>query len=145
MISRNVLEEASRLRLRGRCRVATATETGPLAAALALALPAAAASPSVTLGPLVQITGPSPFGGCSADDVAGQEAEGSINFPDSEIEPFIDVNPAGPSHMVAVWQQDRWSDGGSRGLVPGVSDDNGADWTTVTGPKFTVCQGGSFE
>ncbi len=145
MLLRKIFEEASRLRLADRCRVATAIGTGTLTAALALALPAAAAGPSVTLGPLVQISGPSPFGGCSADDVAGQEAQGSINFPDSEIEPFIDVNSAGPSHMVAVWQQDRWSDGGSRGLVPGVSDDNGADWTTVAGPKFTVCQGGTFE
>src|SRR5215467_10206933 len=123
MISRNVLEEAIGLRLLGRCRIATVMAAGTLTAGLALTLPAGAAGPSVTLGPLVQITGPSPFGGCSADDVAGQEAQGSINFPDSEIEPFIDVNPAGPRHMIAVWQQDRWSDGGSRGLVAGVSDD----------------------
>ncbi len=92
--------------------------------------------PPVTVGPLVQITGPSPLGGCTADDVPGQEAEGSIAFHESEIEPYIDVNPQDPDNLVTVWQQDRWSDGGARGLVSAVSDDGGATWTTVTPPRF---------
>jgi hypothetical protein len=145
MIQRKVLEEEYRLTPLRSCRLATMIAAGTMAAGLAFTLSANAESPLVTLGPLVQITGPSPFGECTADDVAGQEALGSINFFDSEIEPFIDVDPGSPGHMVAVWQQDRWSDGGSRGLVAGVSDDNGANWTTVTSPKFTVCQGGTFE
>ena len=117
---------------------------GTMIVGLASAMSAVAAGP-VTLGPLVQITGPSPFNGCLADDPAGQEADGSVFFADSEIEPFIDVNPAHPDTLIAVWQQDRWSDGGARGLVSGVSDDGGATWTTVTAPKFTECSAGTFE
>src|SRR6059036_2734392 len=75
---------------------------GTMIVGLASAMPAVAAGP-VTLGPLVQITGPSPFNGCLADDPAGQEAEGSAFFADSEIEPFIDVEPAHPDTLIAVW------------------------------------------
>ncbi len=121
---------------------------GVAAVALTVAAEARAQSPTVppvTVGPLVQITGPSPLGGCTADDVPGQEAEDSIAFHESEIEPYIDVNPQDPDNLVTVWQQDRWSDGGARGLVSAVSDDGGATWTTVTPPRFTLCTGGTFE
>lgn len=104
----------------------------------------AGADPPV-VGPLTQISGPSPFGGCVVDDVPGQEAEGSINFPDSEIEPYVHVNPVNLDNVIAVWQQDRWSDGGARGLVSGVSFDGGNTWQTVTPPQFTVCSDGIFE
>ncbi|MGQ0485031.1 MAG: hypothetical protein ACT4SY_06740 [Hyphomicrobiales bacterium] len=83
--------------------------------------------------------------GCTADDVPGQEAEGSVNYPGSEIEPYIDVNPRRPDNLVTVWQQDRWSDGGARGLVSAFSDDGGATWKTVKAPSFTLCTGGTFE
>lgn len=104
----------------------------------------AAADPPV-VGPLTQISGPSPFGGCVVDDVPGQEAEGSLNFPDSEIEPYVHVNPANLDNAIAVWQQDRWSDGGSRGLVSAVSYNGGETWQTVTPPQFSVCSDGIFE
>jgi hypothetical protein len=97
------------------------------------------------VGRQLQITGPSPFGGCTADDVPGQEAEGSTSYPDSEIEPYIGVNPRQTDNLVAVWQQDRWSDGGARGLVSAFSDDAGASWDTVTPPRFTLCSGGTYE
>jgi hypothetical protein len=124
--------------------IAAAVATG----ALTVAAEARAQSPTVpavTVGPLVQITGPSPLGDCTADDVPGQEAEGSIAFHESEVEPYIDVNPRDRNNLVTVWQQDRWSDGGARGLVSAVSDDGGATWTTVTPPRFSLCTGGSFE
>jgi hypothetical protein len=44
---------------------------------------------------------------------------------------------------VGGWQQDRWSNGGSRGLVAGVSFDGGTSWTQVVVPKITLCSGGS--
>ena len=92
------------------------------------------------VGPVVQITGESPFNTCDADDVPGQEAGGSIVYPESEIEPYIDVNPTEPDNLVAVWQQDRWSDGGARGLVSAVSEDGGVTWETVTPPPFSLMQ-----
>jgi hypothetical protein len=112
--------------------------------------PAAAASPFNTIGPLVQVSGTSPFAGCTADDVAGQT--GTV-FPNSEVEPWIDVNPTdGPDgdsiledNIVGMWQQDRWSNGGARGHVLGVSMDGGANWRNVVLPKVTVCSGGTLE
>jgi hypothetical protein len=102
--------------------------------------------PLVTVGPVVQVSSdPSPFTDCTADDVPGQEALGSIVYPETEIEPYIDVNPVDPDNMVAVWQQDRWNDGGARGLASAVSDDGGATWTTVKPPRFSLCSGGTFE
>jgi hypothetical protein len=114
-----------------------------LLGAMAMA-PMAAAEPPL-LGPLTQISGPSPFGGCIADKVEDQEAEGSIVFHDSEVEPYVHVNPMNTDNVVAVWQQDRWNDGGSRGDIAAVSDDGGETWETVTPPLFTVCAGGIFE
>jgi hypothetical protein len=96
--------------------------------------------PSVNVGRLVQISGPSPFGSCTAGG-----SPDSVAFTESEVEPYIDVNPTNARNLVAVWQQDRWSDGGARGLLAAVSDDRGSSWTTVTPPPFSRCAGGSFD
>jgi hypothetical protein len=98
----------------------------------------AAASPFNTIGPLVQVSGTSPFSGCTLDNVAGQS--GTV-FPNSEVEPWIDVNPTNTSNIVGMWQQDRWSNGGARGHVVGVSMNGGTSWTQVVLPKVTVCSG----
>src|SRR5262245_27617110 len=62
----------------------------------------------------------SPFVSCTAD--AGQVGTKYLN---TEVEPWVDVNPTDAKNIVAVWQQDRWSNGGSRGLVAGVSKNGG--------------------
>ena len=64
-------------------------------------------------------------------------------FLNSEVEPWIDVNPTDPLNMVGVWQQDRWSNGGSRGNVAGVTEDGGATWTIVNDLKTSLCTGGT--
>jgi hypothetical protein len=91
-------------------------------------------------GPLVQVSGSSPLAGCTADNVAGQS--GTV-FLGSEVEPWIDVNPINTANIVGIWQQDRWSNGGSRGLVVGTSSNGGSSWTTVTTLKTTLCTGGN--
>ena len=100
-------------------------------------------------GSLVQVSGASPFASCTADDVAGQIARAPTGqrtvYLNSEVEPWVDANPASPNNIVAFWQQDRWSDGGSRGLVAGVTFDGGISWTSVPIPGITRCSGGSFE
>jgi len=88
---------------------------------------------------LVQISGDSPFDGCTADDPDSQPGE---VFYDSEVEPWVAVNPRYPNHVVASWQQDRWSNGGARGLVAGVSFDGGRHWLKVPLPGLTPCTGG---
>jgi hypothetical protein len=92
-----------------------------------------------TPGPLVQTSGTSPFLGCTADNVAGQT--GTV-FLNSEVEPWIDVNPTNPANMVGAYQQDRWSNGGARGLVASVTTTGGASWTQSVIPGITLCSGG---
>jgi hypothetical protein len=106
----------------------------------------AAATDFTQVGPLVQVSDTSPFSGCDADDIDGQSG---TNFPNSEVEPWIDVNPTdGPDgdsiihdNIVGMWQADRWSNGGARGHVVGRSLDGGQTWTQVVVPKVTVCSG----
>lgn len=120
----------------GRKYAASAAAAAIGALALAVGVPAA----SFTSGPLVQVSGTSPFAGCTLDAVASQS--GTV-YLHSEVEPWIDVNRARPGNLIGIWQQDRWSNGGARGLVAGVSDDGGSSWREVVIPKITVCSGGT--
>jgi hypothetical protein len=117
-----------------------------LAAAMLLALVAAVgvSASSFTPDPLVQVSSSSPFVGCTADGVSGQSG---TNYLHSEVEPWLDVNPVttdeDEENLVGIWQQDRWSNGGSRGHVAGASFDGGSSWQSVVIPKITVCSGGT--
>lgn len=92
--------------------------------------------------PLVQVSGTSAFLDCTADDVGAQS--GTV-FLNSEVEPWIDVNPTNTDNVVGIWQQDRWSNGGARGLVAGVSQDGGASWQEVVIPGISLCSGGTYD
>jgi BNR repeat-like domain/RTX calcium-binding nonapeptide repeat (4 copies) len=93
--------------------------------------------------PLVQVSGTSPFAGCTADNVAGQSG---VVYLHSEVEPWLDVNPVATTNLFASWQQDRWSNGGARGLVGAASFDGGASWTApIVIPGLTLCSGGEFQ
>lgn len=82
------------------------------------------------------VSRPSPFlPGCDATPPTG------TLFTNAEVEPMIAVNPRNPDNLVGVWQQDRWSDGGARGLLTGTSFDGGRTWTR-TAAAFTRCSGG---
>ena len=63
-------------------------------------------------------------------------------YPNAEVEPSLAVDPLNPAHLITVWQQDRYSQGGSAGLLTGVSFDAGSTWTTVSAP-FSFCTGGN--
>jgi hypothetical protein len=90
-----------------------------------------------TVAPLTVASGPSPFAGCTAG-----QAPGSVLYPNAEEEPWVDANPTDPLNLIAVWQQDRWSDGGAHGLVTAVSHNGGTSWTE-TFPHFSICAGGT--
>ncbi|HET6277572.1 MAG TPA: sialidase family protein, partial [Candidatus Polarisedimenticolia bacterium] len=110
------------------------------AAICLLTIPPAVALPG-RVGPLEQVSGASPFDGCTADQPGSQ---GGGFAPDSEVEPWIGVNPDDPLNMVATWQQDRWTNGGSRGLVVGVTHNGGSTWTIVPVPGLSRCSGGTY-
>jgi hypothetical protein len=104
----------------------------------ALALAASSAAGVFTRSPLQNVSVSSPFAGC---DISGQAA-GGTNFLNSEVEPWVEFNPTNPRNVIAVWQQDRWSNGGARGLLTAVTHDGGATWET-TFPHFSTCAGGT--
>src|SRR6059058_933528 len=100
----------------------------------AVAVIAVAGIALAAAGP-VDVSGLSPFASCT---VGGP----GTNFVNSEVEPFVAVNPANPSNIVGVFQQDRWSNGGAHGLVASTSHDGGATWTE-SWAHFSICSGGT--
>jgi hypothetical protein len=107
----------------------------------AVVLVAAGVASAGASAPIQVSASTSPFGtpGCSALD-ALQLRFGSLNYFNSEVEPQVAVDPTNPSHLVGAWQQDRWIDGGSNGLVSAYSMDGGATWTRSVQP-FSFCSG----
>jgi len=87
---------------------------------------------------LVRVSGVSPF----APSCKGNQ--GGINFAGMEVEPSVAVDPTNAAHLVGVWQQDRWSNGGANGIRTAVSDDGGATWALTT-PRFGRCGGGDAD
>ena len=112
---------------------------------IGLALIALVAVPSVAIGattgftltPPVTASSASPFADCEVGAVEGADPP-SINYLDTEVEPFVAVNPIEPDNIIGVYQQDRWSDGGAHGLVASRSSDGGATWTQNYA-EFSVC------
>lgn len=103
-----------------------------------LLVPQVAWASSFAAGPTVRVSGASPFtANCG---LAGQTG---TNYRDSEVEPWVDVNPADSDNLIGAWQQDRWSNGASRGNVVGTSSDGGQTWTTVSQTKNSLCTGGT--
>jgi hypothetical protein len=80
--------------------------------------------------------------GKSDRPVPGRPAGSGTNFVDSEVEPWLATDPSDPLHMVGAWQQDRWSNGGSRGDVSAASFHGGQTWTIQEVTRSTTCTGG---
>jgi len=111
-----------------------------LLAGLAVAIVAAPVA-RAAVDPLVPVSGASPFPpACNG----ASQPQTSVEYRNTEVEPWIDANPTNPNNLVAMWQQDRYSDGGANGLGVGVSQNGGQSWTQLgvaNLPKFTRCQG----
>lgn len=82
-------------------------------------------------------TPPSPF----TANCNGTPQTGTL-YPNAEVEPTISVNPRNPLNLIGVWQQDRWSNGGSQGLGTGFSFDGGITWQQRYQP-ISRCAGGN--
>ena len=88
-----------------------------------------------TSGPLVLVSGPSPFASCT---IGGP----GTNYVNAEVEPYVAVNPTNSKNIIGVVQQDRWSNGGAHGLTTAFSFDGGATWGE-TFAHFSTCSGGT--
>jgi hypothetical protein len=97
--------------------------------------PPPAQPPPFTSVAQVRVSQPADFGSC------GSPAQAGTLYPDTALEPSLVVNPANSANFVALWQQNRWNNGGSQALNLGVSLDSGQTWT-VTHAAFSVCTGG---
>jgi len=94
----------------------------------------------VLVDALTRASGPTPFApGCE-----GVPAGNATFAAGGEVEPYLAINPVNPNNMIGVWQQDRWSNGGARGLAGAYSMDGGGTWTRTSAP-FSRCTGGNYE
>src|SRR5438552_17027109 len=83
--------------------------------------------------------GNSPFVSC---DISGFLIPGETNFVNTELEPWVAVNPTNPANIIGVYQQDRYTLGGARGLAAAVTHDGGLHWS-ATHPHFSLWPGGT--
>lgn len=65
------------------------------------------------------------------------------NYPSTELEPWLAVNPTDPLNVVGTWQQDRYSGGAAKGSSIGVSFNGGKTFAQITVPGLTKCSGGT--
>ena len=79
----------------------------------------------------VLISGPSPYAACSSNDnnLTGK------TYLNAEVEPQVAVHGG---NAIAMWHQDRKSNGGAHGIGVGHSTNGGASWTETTIP-LTAC------
>jgi hypothetical protein len=113
------------------CILAAAALVAGLAATTAGGYPYSVSAPAA-------ISGASPFAGCGI----GSAGPDSVVYTNAEVEPWVAVDPV-RGNAVAVWQQDRWSDGSARALGTAVSGDGGVSWGSPFFLPFSLCAGGA--
>jgi hypothetical protein len=117
------------------CACAIAVSVGAASA------PPAAAAPLTVTAP-IDLSIPSPFPPGCGGPTEGNSPGNNFNYENSETEPWLAVRPNNPNDVAGMWQQDRWSDGASHGLVTAVSHNGGATFA-YSWPHFSVCAGGT--
>jgi hypothetical protein len=73
-----------------------------------------------------------------------QPAGGKTVTRNAEVEPSIAIDPLDANHLIGAWQQDRWSNGGAKGVVSATTFDGGHSWTSSVA-AFTLCSGGAYQ
>lgn len=96
-----------------RASVSMATAVLLSTSALAAAAPAGAATQ-----PVRSVSPGDPFTECTIG-----AASGSVANPSAEVEPWVAADRRDPRRAIGVFQQDRWSDGGAKGLVASYTRD----------------------
>jgi len=85
-----------------------------------------------TLGPLVAISVPDPLAACPHSEAWQHGTR------DTEVEPWLAVNPTNSNNIVAIWIAHDFS-----GNVASVSLDGGTTWQNVAVPGISQCTGGT--
>ena len=101
----------------------------------------AAAGPFTT-GPLVQVSAASPIAACDGDAGFTGIPPG-VSYTGAEVEPHVVVNPSNSNVLIGAWQQDRWNNGGSEGLVTATSTNGGTSWAINANTRSSKCTGGT--
>ncbi|MGC0416197.1 sialidase family protein [Embleya sp. AB8] len=110
--------------------------TWAAATAILLCVTPLAAGPAGAAGQPLQSASPGdPYANCRI----GASGTG-VNAPSAEVEPYVAVDPRHPDHTITVFQQDRWSNGGARGLMSSSTTD-GVHFTETPLP-FSACAPG---
>jgi hypothetical protein len=110
---------------------------------LVLLLAALSGASAANAGPL---TATAPVEASSTNPLAACPPDGSgTNFPNSEVEPWIEVDPTDADNMVGFYQQDRYSNGGAQGNVASWSTNGGATWQQLAVDADIRCLGGRFD
>jgi hypothetical protein len=103
------------------------------------ALATSASAVSFSVAPPTLLSGPSPFASCT---IGGP----GTNYVNAEVEPWVAINPTNANNIIAVYQADRWSNGGAHGLVAAVTHNftqpGGPTWNH-TFAHFSFCSGGT--
>jgi hypothetical protein len=82
------------------------------------------------------VSGPTPFG-----DDCGDPGNGD-GIPGAEVEVHLAVDPSDPDHLLATWQQDRYTSGGAaRSNLVASSLNGGRSWSRRTIPDLSWCTG----
>jgi hypothetical protein len=125
-----------------------------LALFVGFAVGPAAADPGSSTPP-VAASGASPLATppCSATAGVGSALQPVPElFPNSEVEPWVDAYPGDLDGdgvlgdvVAGIWQQDRWSNGGSRDNAAAISFNSGATWQPISFVGVTECATGPFD
>ena len=98
---------------------------------------------ATTISASALVSGPTAVSGTSPFVAGCEGVPTAAAFGGAEVEPFVATDPTNSQRLIGVWQQDRFPDGGARGLGTAVSTDGGVSWATVTPPTFSRCSGGT--
>jgi hypothetical protein len=110
-------------------------------AALVLAsVPAIALATNLTftLGSAGIASGADLFAGCTTGADPDADPPSAV-YNGTAVEPYVASDPSTPLNLIGVYQQDRWTDGGAKGLAAVHSADGGATWSAANSAEFSQC------
>src|SRR3954447_12577259 len=109
-------------------------------AAVAIAAAAAAPAPgAATYTPGATVIASTPTSPLANPCPYQGDTDDQTNYPDTEVEPLVAVNPTNQDNVIGVYQQDRWSDGGAHGLLAATSFTGGSSYGDHDWAEFSAC------